>query len=83
MTYLPIPLGGICLLLFVIERLLIGPPPDPAARTVTQRRNEPAMEVFIVLGTMFFGFAIGVPIAYSLALAALAGAYGSASRSKR
>lgn len=26
-TYLPIPLGGICLLLFVIERLLIGRPP--------------------------------------------------------
>ena len=27
-TYLPIPLGGFCLLLFVIEHLLIGPPPD-------------------------------------------------------
>ena len=27
-TYLPIPLGGLCLLLFVIERLLIGPPAD-------------------------------------------------------
>ncbi len=26
-TYLPIPLGGVCLLLFVIERLLIGRPP--------------------------------------------------------
>jgi TRAP-type C4-dicarboxylate transport system permease small subunit len=26
-TYLPIPLGGICLVLFVIERLLLGPPP--------------------------------------------------------
>lgn len=26
-TYLPIPLGGACLLLFVIERLLIGRPP--------------------------------------------------------
>lgn len=26
-TYLPIPLGGLCLLLFVIERLLIGAPP--------------------------------------------------------
>jgi len=24
-TYLPIPLGGLCLLLFVMERLLIGP----------------------------------------------------------
>lgn len=27
-TYLPIPLGGFCLLLFVIERLLIGMPAD-------------------------------------------------------
>ncbi|MGD0434466.1 MAG: TRAP transporter small permease [Acetobacteraceae bacterium] len=27
-TYLPIPLGGFCLLLFVIERLLIGAPSD-------------------------------------------------------
>ena len=30
-TYLPIPIGGFCLLLFIIERLLIGPPDDPAA----------------------------------------------------
>ena len=30
-TYLPIPLGGAILLLFVIERLLLGPPPTPAA----------------------------------------------------
>jgi TRAP-type C4-dicarboxylate transport system permease small subunit len=29
-TYLPIPLGGFCLLLFVIERLLIGAPVDKA-----------------------------------------------------
>lgn len=29
-TYLPIPLGGAILLLFVIERLTIGPPPQPA-----------------------------------------------------
>jgi TRAP-type C4-dicarboxylate transport system permease small subunit len=27
-TYLPIPVGGVALLLFVIERVLIGPPPD-------------------------------------------------------
>jgi TRAP-type C4-dicarboxylate transport system permease small subunit len=27
-TYLPIPVGGAALLLFVIERILIGPPPD-------------------------------------------------------
>ncbi len=30
-TYLPIPLGGICLMLFVIERVTIGRPPDPFA----------------------------------------------------
>ena len=30
-TYLPIPIGGACLLLFVIERLLIGTPSDPVA----------------------------------------------------
>jgi TRAP-type C4-dicarboxylate transport system permease small subunit len=30
-TYLPIPVGGACLLLFIIERLLIGAPPDPTA----------------------------------------------------
>jgi TRAP-type C4-dicarboxylate transport system permease small subunit len=28
-TYLPIPVGGVCLLLFIIERVLIGAPPDP------------------------------------------------------
>ncbi len=26
-TYLPIPIGGVCLTLFVLERLLLGPPP--------------------------------------------------------
>lgn len=31
-TYLPIPVGGAILVLFVIERLLLGPPPDPLAR---------------------------------------------------
>jgi TRAP-type C4-dicarboxylate transport system permease small subunit len=29
LTYLPIPVGGFCLLLFIIERILIGAPPDP------------------------------------------------------
>ena len=32
------------------------------------------MDVFVLLATMFFCFIIGVPIAYSLALAAMAGA---------
>jgi TRAP-type C4-dicarboxylate transport system permease small subunit len=31
-TYLPIPLGSAILLLFVIERLAIGPPPQPGAK---------------------------------------------------
>jgi TRAP-type C4-dicarboxylate transport system permease small subunit len=30
-TYLPIPLGGICLMLFVVEPVWIGRPPDPFA----------------------------------------------------
>ena len=29
-TYLPIPIGGAILLVFVIERVLIGQPPEPA-----------------------------------------------------
>jgi TRAP-type C4-dicarboxylate transport system permease small subunit len=28
-TYLPIPVGGFCLLLFIIERLFLGAPSDP------------------------------------------------------
>lgn len=28
-TYLPIPLGGVCLLLFIIERVFLGAPADP------------------------------------------------------
>lgn len=31
-TYLPIPFGGVATILFVAERLLIGPPPAEAAR---------------------------------------------------
>ena len=30
-TYLPIPVGGFCLLLFVAERILLGTPPDDPA----------------------------------------------------
>jgi TRAP-type C4-dicarboxylate transport system permease small subunit len=30
-TYLPIPIGGVCLLLFIIERIVLGQPPDPIA----------------------------------------------------
>jgi len=28
-TYLPIPVGGVCLLLFIVERIFLGTPPDP------------------------------------------------------
>jgi TRAP-type C4-dicarboxylate transport system permease small subunit len=28
-TYLPIPIGGMCLLLFIVERIFLGIPPDP------------------------------------------------------
>jgi TRAP-type C4-dicarboxylate transport system permease small subunit len=29
-TYLPIPVGGVCLLLFIIERIFLGLPPEEA-----------------------------------------------------
>lgn len=32
-TYLPIPVGGVCLLLFIIERIFLGTPPDPIAHS--------------------------------------------------
>ncbi len=31
-TYLPIPTGGVCLLLFIIERVFLGAPPDPISQ---------------------------------------------------
>jgi TRAP-type C4-dicarboxylate transport system permease small subunit len=34
-TYLPIPLGGAVLLLFILERLVIGPPPLPPSEHET------------------------------------------------
>ena len=34
-TYLPIPVGGVCLLLFIIERIFLGAPPDPIAHSDT------------------------------------------------
>jgi TRAP-type C4-dicarboxylate transport system permease small subunit len=33
-TYLPIPIGGVITLIFVIERLLIGPPPQPGEEQI-------------------------------------------------
>jgi TRAP-type C4-dicarboxylate transport system permease small subunit len=32
-TYLPIPVGGVCLLLFITERIFLGAPSDPLSRT--------------------------------------------------
>jgi TRAP-type C4-dicarboxylate transport system permease small subunit len=36
-TYLPIPVGGACLLLFIIERIFLGAPADP----IGQHREAP------------------------------------------
>jgi hypothetical protein len=33
-TYLPIPIGGVVLLLFVFERVLLGAPADPQRAVV-------------------------------------------------
>ena len=41
------------------------------------------MDIAVLLFTMFFCFVIGVPIAYSLALARLSAVCGSAFRLKR
>ena len=32
-TYLPIPIGGFCLLLFIVERIFLGLPPDPIGQS--------------------------------------------------
>jgi TRAP-type C4-dicarboxylate transport system permease small subunit len=32
-TYLPIPVGGTCLLLFIVERIFLGLPPDPISHS--------------------------------------------------
>ncbi len=34
-TYLPIPIGGTCLLLFIVERIFLGAPPD----SISQNRE--------------------------------------------
>jgi TRAP-type C4-dicarboxylate transport system permease small subunit len=31
-TYLPIPVGGVCLLLFIVERIFLGLPSDPLSQ---------------------------------------------------
>ena len=31
-TYLPIPIGGVFLLLFIVERIFLGRPPEPISQ---------------------------------------------------
>jgi TRAP-type C4-dicarboxylate transport system permease small subunit len=45
-TYLPIPIGGVCLLLFIVERIFLGVPPDPIAH-VHEIAQEIAQEIAI------------------------------------
>ena len=46
----------------------------PLRRAITDGKDQTtAMDIAVLLFTMFFCFFIGVPIAYSLALAAIAG----------
>ena len=78
-TYLPIPIGGTCLLLFIIERIFWE---HRRIRSLTiwksRRSTDPrkqSMDILILLATMLVCFVIGMPIAYSLALAAIAGAW--------
>jgi len=40
LTYLPIPVGGVCLLFFIVERIFLGPPPDP----IGQHRAGPSFD---------------------------------------
>jgi TRAP-type C4-dicarboxylate transport system permease small subunit len=40
-TYLPIPLGGVCLLLFIIERVFLGAPADPIPHRETHDETAP------------------------------------------
>jgi TRAP-type C4-dicarboxylate transport system permease small subunit len=43
-TYLPIPVGGVCLLLFIIERIFLGAPPDPIPQHGAEHREAAPFE---------------------------------------
>jgi len=43
-TYLPIPVGGVCLLLFIIERIFLGAPPDPIPQHGGEHREAAPFE---------------------------------------
>ncbi len=71
-TYLPLPLAGFLTLLFIIERVWIGEPPRPRSCTGTRRGPGvgPAMDAIVLLGAFAILCAIGMPVAYTLGLAA-------------
>ena len=73
LVYSPIPFGGILTLLFIVEHLTIGRPAS-AGRPASTAWNRAAMDLVILLGTLFLCFAIGMPISYALGVGALAGA---------
>jgi len=65
---LPIPIGGACLLLFIIERIFLGLPSDPLLSPSRYRassndrvRGRPWISSSL-LGTMLVCFVIGMPI---------------------
>jgi len=65
-TYLPIPIGGVCLLLFIIERIFLGAPPGPACSTPGSRdRTDPEgtlMDIFSFCSRrLLVCFLIGMP----------------------
>ena len=78
LTYLPLPIGGCDHLLFVLEKLVFGA--QHAARGGPLRpRTKIAergliMDAFVLLGSFMLLILIGMPVAYSLGLAALIGA---------
>jgi len=72
--------AGFCLLLFIVERIFLGAPSDPPVSqlrscAIRLTRDRQSMDILILLTTMLVCFLIGMPIAYSLALAAIAGAW--------
>lgn len=77
-TYMPIPIGGVLTLVFVVEKLLLG---DQSNRKVVRfdlvEENEglPDMDALILLGSFVALILIGMPVAYALGLSALIGAW--------
>ena len=77
LTYLPVPLGGLLTLLFVLEKLVFGAQNQRAVVTFdhqVEERRGLSMDAFVLLGSFALLMIIGMPVAYSLGLAALVGA---------